>query len=235
MMQNQMAMNEKDYRLLTKPQYVPLSLSALPSQHAAIESLVKERERANMDMVEQQQQSSVPSDVKYDEFQQALRRYLLMHDKMQKPIPIPIVKVPPKVNATATTSKLPLNLQGLTQRQRELTDVLVDHLVQHNPDVNWNARNELIVDDQIIPNSNMIDLIHDLVRTRRNAPPPLGFVQLAPALVRHNAPREAIANLARRQAIFNPPQVDDDDNFEDTYADFGQQQGFGLVNFRTLY
>jgi hypothetical protein len=247
MMQKLIVMNEKDYRqLIAKPQEPSLSLTALPNQHATLEPLVKERERLGEHMAESQ--GKIPSDVKYDQFQQDLRRYLLMHDKMQQPMPIPIVKVtPPSQQQRTSSNKLPLNLQGLTQRQRELADVLVNHLVFDNPDVNWNARGELIVDDQVIANSNMTDIIHDLVRTRRNVPPPLGFAQLAIALVRHNAPREAIANLARRQAIFNPPQQgqqqqyadDGEENFEDTFADFGsqqqQQQGLGLLNFKALY
>ena len=88
----------------------------------------------------------------------------------------------------------PKNLQKqarlLMQRLKEATDM------------GWTAKGELILDGTTIPNTNIVDLINDLLRKRKGNGPE-GWEQLITKLKAHNIPHELVRNPDRLKYLFH--------------------------------
>ena len=61
----------------------------------------------------------------------------------------------------------------------------------------WNERGEFEYRGQLIKNSNLTDLVNDVLRKRKKASDPLGWETFAEVLQRSNVPQELIGNPTR--------------------------------------
>ena len=110
--------------------------------------------------------------------------------------------------------------------------------IKLDPEVKWNNLGELEVQGQLIRNSNLTDLVNDVLRKRKNSRDPLGWETFADVLHRLNVPQELIGNptrwsyMRKRETLaktpekkINPknvalssikrrPLLDDNDSFE---------------------
>ena len=112
--------------------------------------------------------------------------------------------------------------------------------IKLDPEVKWNNLGELEYRGQLIKNSNLTDLVNDVLRKRKNSREPLGWETFADVLHRLNVPQELIGNPTRwtymrkretlaktpeKKIIINPKNValssikrrsllDDNDSFE---------------------
>ena len=104
--------------------------------------------------------------------------------------------------------------------------------IKLDPEVKWNNLGELEYRGQLIKNSNLTDLVNDVLRKRKNSREPLGWETFADVLHRLNVPQELIGNPTRwsymrqkRETPENPknvalssikrrPLFDDNDSFE---------------------
>ena len=116
-----------------------------------------------------------------------------------KPTPVVVVKEkeqidPPDVMADVVTT-LPKALQ---EKGRQL--------MAHLKTTKWNDRGELLHEGVAIPGSNLIDLVHDLLRKRKTTDP-VGWQQFANQMSAANIPMELVGNVARKRHIQNPPDV----------------------------
>ena len=73
-------------------------------------------------------------------------------------------------------------------------------LVSRLETTKWNDRGELLHEGVAIPGSNIVDLIHDLLRNRKTADP-IGWQQFASQMHAANIPMELVGNVARSQHI----------------------------------
>ena len=73
-------------------------------------------------------------------------------------------------------------------------------LVSRLKTTKWNDRGELLHEGVAIPGSNIVDLIHDLLRNRKTVDP-IGWQQFANQMHAANIPMELVGNVARRQHI----------------------------------
>ena len=64
----------------------------------------------------------------------------------------------------------------------------------------WKDRGELLHEGVAIPDSNIVDLVHDLLRNRKTVDP-IGWQQFANQMHAANIPMELVGNVARRQHI----------------------------------
>ena len=60
--------------------------------------------------------------------------------------------------------------------------------------VTWNKQGTTFVDGTVVRKANIIDLLNDAMRERKNHPPPAGHLQFAAALQQAGVPREFIGN-----------------------------------------
>ena len=97
--------------------------------------------------------------------------------------------------------------------EREIVDTLpvsfagkADRLVRKMKQggvLGWNAHGNLTFRGEIIPNTNVVDLVSDVVRKRKNAPGPEGWELFAEGMNATNVPRELIGNVDR----YSGPQM----------------------------
>ena len=66
--------------------------------------------------------------------------------------------------------------------------------LKSNPDVKWNDLGEFEYRGQLIKNSNLTDLVNDVLRKRKNTTEPLGWETFAEALQRINVPQDLVGN-----------------------------------------
>ena len=75
--------------------------------------------------------------------------------------------------------------------------------------VSWNDIGEIFINDRRIPNSNIIDIVADLLNSVGKASPPRGFIELVPYLRAMNIPLHLLRSRARSKAISNAITLDD--------------------------
>ena len=77
--------------------------------------------------------------------------------------------------------------------------------IKLDPEVKWNNLGELEYRGQLIKNSNLTDLVNDVLRKRKNSSDPLGWETFADVLHRLNVPQELIGNPTRWSYMRNNP------------------------------
>jgi len=68
---------------------------------------------------------------------------------------------------------------------------------------------EISINDTILPQSNIVNLVHDIVRDRPKAPGPLGYKHFAMLLKDLNVPKDLVGNPARWNIIKDNFQTPD--------------------------
>jgi hypothetical protein len=68
--------------------------------------------------------------------------------------------------------------------------------------LSWNSNNQLLISENVVPGTNIIDLLRDAVNPRLGkSSPPRGYIQFYSALGRLNTPRSLITNTDRRALL----------------------------------
>ncbi len=106
---------------------------------------------------------------------------------------------------SANTNKSLQNvLKYIPKAKQNKVKILIDHL-EANPLFDWSDKRELIIGGETVKNSNLIDLISDVIKdkgTTVQGPP--GMAQFMAALVKSNIPKIAILNSKRRDLLVSP-------------------------------
>jgi hypothetical protein len=93
--------------------------------------------------------------------------------------------------------------------QKKATRLL--NLMKTNPELRWNERGEIFYQDQVVKNSNLVDLVNDVLRKRKRVGTPTGWKPFATALGRMNVDRDLIGHPDRWNFIQNPPTAPEAD------------------------
>ena len=127
-------------------------------------------------------------------YNQALLRYNDMaKDRAAKPTPVVVVKENEPIVATDVMADVVTTLPKTLQEKGS-------QLVSRLKTTKWNDRGELLHEGVAIPGSNIVDLVHDLLRKRKTSDP-IGWQQFANQMHAANIPMELVGNVARRQHI----------------------------------
>ncbi len=127
-------------------------------------------------------------------YNKALLRYNDMA-KMSATKPTHVVVVKEKETHTTTdimgevVTTLPKALQGKGRQ-----------LVSRLKTTEWNDRGELLHEGVVEPGSNVVDLVHDLLRKRKTSDP-IGWQQFGSQMRAGNIPMELVGHVARRRHI----------------------------------
>ena len=125
---------------------------------------------------------------------QALIRYNDMAN-MSATKPTPVVEVKEK--------ETPMTTDIMGEVVTTLPKVLQEkgrQLVSRLKTTQWSDKGELLHDGTVVPGSNVIDLVHDLLRKRKTSDP-IGWQQFASQMRAANIPMELVGNVARRRHI----------------------------------
>ena len=97
-------------------------------------------------------------------------------------------------------------LDSVPKSMRNKAERLLQRL-KSNPAVKWNALGELEYGGRVIQQSNLTDLVNDVLRKRRQAPAPLGWEDFADALRQVNVAQDLIGNPTRWDYIRKTPAL----------------------------
>ena len=133
-------------------------------------------------------------------YNQILQRYLEYQEKYKRPKPVPVSLSHQSEYATASTGVMTVLdelLRVVPKNTRKQAEALLLRIKDH-PDMSWNTRGEFMYRGSAINDSNVVDLIGDLMRSRKSVTrPPQGMDMFLTALKDTNTPRELILNRHR--------------------------------------
>lgn len=142
---------------------------------------------------------------KWDQYQQVLQRYLHFASQKRRPVQLPIVDM--------SESGKPSSLAGPQSSigNEELVDTFTKtykkdvrnflKVLDGKKDlVNWDSDGVVYIEGNKIPHSNIIDLLHDVIRARKSTQPP-GWKQLMHVLKEINIPNEFVTNPFSREYL----------------------------------
>ena len=166
-------------------------------------------------------------EMKFKKYYSTLRQYEEMRQDKSATVPMVVEK-------PAATGALPIPehelLETVPKAQQRGTKILLKY-VQENPDLQWNEQKELVYRGTRIPNSNIISLVSDISRNRKNAVLPSGWKEFAYALADQNIPIEAVGNKQRWE-FMNRPSSDESSQYvteEDSNLGAPQSQSTPLA------
>lgn len=133
-------------------------------------------------------------------YNQILTRYRDVYAKSKEPLTIQIKDNYKQVQTLPMREEI---LHFIPKSLKNKASDLLQRLSNRN-DINWNDKGELIVDNETIHGSHIVDLVGDLIRSRKQDPP-RGWRAFADALSRLNLPAELIGNSERWQYIHGTP------------------------------
>lgn len=155
------------------------------------------------------QRDNIHVDEKVKLYSNILQQYLTMRQKQKDvyalPSAVTITSAPP---SSEEESKQLLQIQqqvidSVPKPMQKNAKMLLDR-VKQDPRLGWTPRGELIVEEQVIPQSNIIDLINDLLRKRKNFNPQ-GWRELSRKLYEGNVPTNLIRNADRLSFMRGTP------------------------------
>ena len=126
-------------------------------------------------------------------YNQALLRYDMARMSATKPTPVVVVK---EKETPATTDIMGEVVTTLPKALQEKGRQLVSRLKT----TQWNDRGELLHEGVVVSGSNVVDLVHDLLRKRKTSDP-IGWQQFGSQMRAANIPMELVGNVARRRHI----------------------------------
>ena len=178
-----------------------------PVPDAATESL-RDMDRQMRDVLDR---NDMNLEDKANLYQQTLWRYLKRFGQY-KDKPLGTVQVRPEERNKAVFSgseTLPTEdvkydpsaieqdvLQSVPKTMRSRAERLLQRIKTH-PDVTWNPRGEIEYQGQLVKNSNLTDLVNDVLRKRRYTAEPVGWKTFAAALHHLNVPQDLVGNPER--------------------------------------
>lgn len=129
---------------------------------------------------------------KWAHYQQMLQRRQHFHDEMRKPVEIPIVDTSSGRNFKDEI------LRTIPKALKTKGELLFDRLCD-NDLIAWDSYGTVSINKVSIPNSNIVDLVCDVVRCKKSSAGPVGWARFVEALRQINIPQEFIGNPHRRQ------------------------------------
>ena len=140
--------------------------------------------------------SGVDEDEKAKMYNQQLQKYRVYSDKKDVPVSVKIIDSD-KTSKEENKQTVPMEdeiLNSIPKTFRNRGHQLIKKL--KGSAVSWNQDGELLLDGSVIPGTNIVDLVNDVVR-RRKGFIPQGWEVFAKGLARLNIPRDIIGNLDR--------------------------------------
>ena len=152
-------------------------------------------------------QQHLTTDEKVKQYNQVLQRYVTYEDQQQMaaraPIKMQMVGTSePSSTSTTTTSAAeamdPIEQEvanTVPQSMKKKAQLLVKR-IKNSPTMRWTDKGELVYKDQIVPNTNVVDLVNDALRRRKRIQPE-GWQTFARALKETNVPQDLIGHQER--------------------------------------
>ena len=144
--------------------------------------MVKAMSALDRDMEDVLSRQNLTTDDKVKEYNQVLRRYVNYEDKRkmveQAPIQMQMVGSPeptgdPTGESTPSSLPDPIErevLNSVPKTMRKKAELLVNRM-KNSPTMRWTKKGELVYKGQVVPNTNVADLVNDALRRRKHFEP----------------------------------------------------------------
>jgi hypothetical protein len=143
---------------------------------------------------------------KWQDYYRILQPYLHVSEEQRKPLNIAIHQSPVEAPVLPIETPMPVQRQ-ITTGKDDTQDLLMNtvpqkfrrqatnlyNVLKNSNNVTWNENGEVTIKGKEIKGSNIVDLVNDVVRTRKNTSAE-GWQTLAGALKDMNVPQEFIGN-----------------------------------------
>ena len=134
---------------------------------------------ARQEMNDWLEKDDVPEDTKATMYAQQLQRVNQLKNQVFRPEPSPV--------------------QMITHTEQTMTSV-IQKLKDHSDVISWNDTGQLVLERSVVPNSNIVDLVNDVMRKRKGFNPEHSNT-FAKALAKINVPEDYLRNPDRIDSI----------------------------------
>lgn len=132
---------------------------------------------------------------KWDQYQQVLQRFLHFATQNRKPVSIPIIDTGDQNGVDIESI-----VNTFSKTYKHDAKNLLSAIVRRSDLISWDSNGAITIRGTYIPNSNIIDVIHDVVRMRKPVHPP-GWSELMDVFLEMNIPSEFVTNPISRQYL----------------------------------
>jgi hypothetical protein len=169
---------------------------------------------------------NLSDDEKWNKYNQVLKMFLFRTEKYRQPIKLPISEASEKekINDNKVDNVKHLLMSTVPEKYKEKASQLYMFLKEKS-EINWDSNGFVKINGTDLRGSNIIDLINDILRHRKNSKPS-GWQNFALTLRALNTPETLIGNAARSKYIR--------DNYVTNYT-FQGQTGTGYNAWRPFY
>ena len=164
---------------------IPENASA--QMYSGMKSVESHQTRLDSEMNQILSRTDLFIDEKWKMYQQALHRYLEYTPQSQKPIALPLL-------GSEETSPLPMIhhiISSVPKSLKRKTEVLLN-LMQTSNRISWDQTGAVSIDNKVVPGSNIIDLVNDVLRRRTTLRNPIGITEFKQMLQAINIPLELV-------------------------------------------
>lgn len=126
---------------------------------------------------------------KWAQYNQVLQRYLHFTDQSRQPVNVPVEVKQESLQHSDILATLP---DTYKRKAKNLINIL-----SSTGSIDWDDKGTVSIKGEILPSSNIIDLINDTLRPRKSSNP-AGWEQFASFMNEKNIPHELIGNPKRR-------------------------------------
>ena len=170
-----------------------------------INHLLQDPAKKSLSELDKEMQQVLELDIsdhdKVSRYNHILQRYLTYYEKSNRPMTVRIDESEPHSKQTYLSRKFPEQVLRLTPVTFRAKAAEILDRMQESNHVSWDERGQLVIDGRPIEQSNMVDLINDVVRNRKTITPPLGWQEFATGLRTLNIPEEIIGNCEKFRFI----------------------------------
>ena len=167
----------------------PRMLSSLKNDNPIVNPEISSLKRLDKEMSDVLHRDDIDVREKAKIYQQVLWKYMNRYDNaVNAPVSITRTSPPSEKIIDDVVDSVPISLKRKAER-------LMRHIRNHSV-VDWNDKGEINFKGQTISNSNLIDLVNDVLRKRRGFNPK-GWDLFASALRESNVPQDLIGHPDR--------------------------------------
>ncbi|KAK3105817.1 hypothetical protein FSP39_006339 [Pinctada imbricata] len=213
----------------------PKLLEGLQHHDVVRNPTIKSMTRLDDEMQSILQRDDLSMGEKVKAYEQKLQRFLIFDDKYENrpPVKVQVVRgtTAPKNDASFNTDQSigvdqgssttdPIEseiMKSVPKTMRNRAELLL-HKIKSKPDMKWNDRGELVYKGERIKNSNIVDLVNDVLRRRKHFEP-RGWQVFSAGLRETNVPQDLIGHKERWnwiQSGKDPLQDEHDSSESDT-------------------
>ena len=163
------------------------------------------------DMNDWLEKDDVPEDTKATMYSQQLQRVKQLKNQVFRPEPSPVQMITQTERTMTSESDSASPSQQLYTTDKQIIDsvpktmqnlakLLIQKLKDHSDVISWNDNGQLVLEGSIVPNSNIVDLVNDVMRKRKGFNPEHSNT-FAKALSKINVPEDYLRNLDQIDSI----------------------------------